>query len=151
MSTTYSVIEARASSDDQLLEVWLHGRSPHTQRAYRADVERFRSKARKPLALATLSDLQDFAGSLENLAPSSRYLSTIKSLLAFGHRIGYLPFDVGRVLHLPAVRNRLAERILSEADLHRILSLEGAVLKFVVCVGSAGERTVRSVLARPST
>jgi site-specific recombinase XerD len=48
----------------------------------------------------------------------------VKSLLAFGHRIGYLSFDVGLVLRLPAVRNRLAERILSEADLHRILSLE---------------------------
>jgi len=60
------------------------------------------------------------------LAPASRYrtLSAVKSLLAFGHRIGYLPFDVGRVLRLPAVRNRLAERILPEADLHRILSLE---------------------------
>jgi integrase/recombinase XerD len=45
-------------------------------------------------------------------------------VLAFGHRIGYLPFDVGRVLRLPAVRNRLAERILPEADLQRILSLE---------------------------
>jgi len=45
-------------------------------------------------------------------------------LLAFGHRVGYLPFDVGRALRLPAVRSRLAERILPEADVHRILSLE---------------------------
>ncbi len=33
----------QASSDDQLLEIWLHGRSSHTQRAYRADAERFRA------------------------------------------------------------------------------------------------------------
>ena len=32
----------QAHSDDQLLEIWLHGRSSHTQRAYRADIERFR-------------------------------------------------------------------------------------------------------------
>jgi len=38
--------------------------------------------------------------------------------------MGYLAFDVGRVLRLPALRIRLAERILSEADLHRVLSLE---------------------------
>jgi integrase len=31
---------------------------------------------------------------------------------------------VGRALRLPAILNRLAERILPEADLHRILSLE---------------------------
>jgi len=116
----------RASSDDQLLEIWLHGRSSHTQRAYRADIERFRLRAGKPLRQVTLLDLQQFADQLSNLAPSSRYrtLSALKSLLAFGHRIGYLPFDVGRALRLPAVRNRLAERILPEADLHRILSLE---------------------------
>jgi integrase/recombinase XerD len=116
----------RASSDDQLLEIWLHGRSLHTQRAYRADIERFRSGAGKAFQQITLADLQQFGDSLSDLAPASRYrmLSAIKSLLAFGHRIGYLPFDVGRALRLPAVRNRLAERILPEADLHRILSLE---------------------------
>lgn len=98
---------------------------PH-QRAYRADIERFRSGAGKPFYQITLADLQQFAGSLSDLAPASRYrtLSAIKSLLAFGHRVGYLPFDVGRALRLPTVRNRLAERILPEADLHRILSLE---------------------------
>ncbi len=115
-----------ASSDGQLVEIWLHGRSPHTQRAYAADVARFAGRAGKPLRAVTLVDLQSFADSLADLAPASRYrtLSTIKSLLAFGHRIGYLPFDVGRALRLPAVRNRLAERILPEADVHRILSLE---------------------------
>jgi integrase/recombinase XerD len=116
----------RASSDDQLLAIWLHGRSPHTQRAYRADIERFQLRAGKPFRQVTLPDLQQFADSLSDLAPASRYrtLSALKSLLAFAHRIGYLPYDVGRALRLPVVRNRLAERILPEADLHRILSLE---------------------------
>ena len=36
-----SVIPAQATSDEQLIELWLHGRSQHTQRAYRADAERF--------------------------------------------------------------------------------------------------------------
>ena len=115
-----------ASSDDQLIELWLHERSTHTQRAYSADIERFRSRAGKPLCAITLSDLQGFANSLTEGADASRYrtLSAVKSLLAFGHRLGYLRFDVGRVLRLPSVRNRLNERILPEADLHRILSLE---------------------------
>ena len=116
----------QASSDDHLLALWLHGRSSHTQRAYRADGARFRAGAGKPLARVTLADLQEFATTLGELSAASRYrcLSSIKSLLAFGHRIGYLPFDVGRVLRLPSVRNSLAERILPEADLHRMLSLE---------------------------
>lgn len=116
----------QASSDDQLVQIWLHGRSEHTVRAYRADIERFRAAVRKPLRTVTLVDLQDFADSIRSLAPASRHrtVSAIKSLLGFGHQIGYLPFDVGRALRLPAVRNRLNERILPEADLHRILSLE---------------------------
>ncbi len=115
-----------ASSDGQLISIWLHGRSVHTQRAYAADVARFRAGAGKPLPSVTLSDLQNFADTLADLAPATRYriLSAVKSLLAFGHRIGYLPFDVGRALRLPGVKNRLAERILPEADVHRLLSLE---------------------------
>ena len=117
---------SEASSDDQLIELWLHERSLHTQRAYRADVGRFRAWAAKPLRTVTLADLQNFANSLTQCSGASRYrtLSAVKSLIAFGHRLGYLPFDVGRALRLPSVRNRLNERILSEAELHRILSLE---------------------------
>ncbi|HEY2011922.1 MAG TPA: tyrosine-type recombinase/integrase [Bryobacteraceae bacterium] len=117
---------SRAPSDDQLIATWLHGRSVHTRRAYLTSARQFRTMAGKPLARITVADLQDFADSLGHLAPASRYraLSAVKSLLAFGHRIGYLPFDVGRVLRLPALRNRLAERILPEPDLQRMLKLD---------------------------
>jgi integrase/recombinase XerD len=117
---------AEDDSDAQLVRTWLHGHSPHTQRAYSADVARFNAFARKPLRSVTLTDLQSFADCLAGLAPASRYrtLSAIKSLLAFGRRIGYLPFDVGGPLRLPTMQNRLAERILSETDVHRMLSLE---------------------------
>jgi integrase/recombinase XerD len=116
----------QVSSDGQLIEIWLHGRSLHTQRAYLADIERFRLGAGKPLRQVTLPDLQRFADSLNDLAAASLYrtLSAVKSLLAFGHRMGYLPFDAGRALRLPVVRNRLAERILPEPELHRMLNLE---------------------------
>ena len=118
--------QAQAANDSHLLELWLHGRSDHTRRAYRSDVDRFRTLFPKPFAEITLDDLQGFADSLAGLEPASRYrrLFSVKSLLAFGHRIGYLRFDVGRVLRLPPVKNKLAARILSEAELHRMLTLE---------------------------
>lgn len=115
-----------AVNDARLVEIWLDGRPPHTQRAYTGDVARLLAGAGKPLGTLTLSDLQQFAATLESLAPASRYriLSAVKSLLAFGHQTGYLAFDVGRPLRLPSVRGRLAERILPEGDVHRILNLE---------------------------
>src|SRR2546426_1385820 len=117
---------AQATTDDQLVALWLHARSRHTQRAYLADVERFRALAGKQLHQVTLGDVQDFADSLVSLAPASqaRVLSAVKSLFAFAHRVGYLTYDVGRPLRLPRQKNRLAERILPEADVHRMLALE---------------------------
>jgi integrase/recombinase XerD len=124
--STPGAASAPEAGDERLIEIWLHGRSPHTQRAYAADVARLRAHTGKPLAALTLADLQSFADAVARLAPASRYraLSAVKSLVAFGHRLGYLPFDVGGALRLPAVRGRLAERILPEAGVHRMLSLE---------------------------
>ena len=106
----------------------LHGRSPHTQRAYRADSNRFRAFVDCQLPAVTLGDLQAFADELEEqlLDPASRArkLAAVKSLLAFGHQLGYLPFDVGRPLKLPPRKDTLAERILDEADVHRLVALE---------------------------
>ncbi len=77
-------------TDQYLVELWLHGRSPHTQRAYRADVDRFLAFVTAPLATVTLGDVQAFSDSLAGLAPSSRTrtLAAVKSLLAFGQRTG---------------------------------------------------------------
>ena len=119
----------RPNSDQHLIELWLHGRSRHTQRAYRADAGRFLAAVEKPLHRITLGDLQQYAGQLleSGLEPSSVYrtMSAVKSLFAFGHRLGYLPFDVARPLRLPALRDGLAERILEETDVLRMIALEG--------------------------
>jgi integrase/recombinase XerD len=116
----------QAESDAHVLELWLHNRRPQTIRTYRADAERFLSWVAKPLGHIKLADLTGFWDSLEHLGPATRnrILSAVRSLLAFAHRIGYLPFDVGRPFRLQALPNELAERILPEADVHRLLNLE---------------------------
>src|SRR5918912_3253159 len=114
------------STDAQLVQLWLHGRSPHTQRAYRADAERFLAFVARPLRAVTLGDLQAFADALEGLAPSSRArtLAAVKSLLSFGQRTGYLPLNVRAAVKLPRAKNTLAERILTEPEVVRIIALE---------------------------
>lgn len=44
------------ASDDQLLDLWLHGRPPHAERAYAADADRFRAYV-GPLTTATLGHI----------------------------------------------------------------------------------------------
>jgi integrase/recombinase XerD len=109
-----------------LVELWLHNRRAETVRTYRADASRFRQWAGKPLVHVTLGDLAGFWNSLRALRPATRnrILSSVRSLLAFGHRIGYLPFDAGRPFRLGAVPNELAERILAETEVQRMIHLE---------------------------
>ncbi|MCZ7571211.1 MAG: phage integrase N-terminal SAM-like domain-containing protein [Ardenticatenaceae bacterium] len=85
--STQAALSAFEIADSRLLELWLHGRSPRIQRAYRADAARFLAFVAQPLAQTTLADLQAFADSLTHLAPASqaRTLSAIKSLFTFAH------------------------------------------------------------------
>ena len=123
-----AAIPTQARSDAELLALWLHGRAAHTQRAYQRAVGRFVHSVRKPLPAVTLGDLQAFAAELEaeGLAPASRRLTlaAVKSLLAFGQRVGYLRFDVGAAVKLPPVKDALAERILDREAVLRLLDRE---------------------------
>jgi integrase/recombinase XerD len=117
----------QAETDEVLIDLWVHGRSPATIRAYRADTRRLLVFTNKALAVITLGDLQAFADHLGGkLAPASKHrcLSGVKSLFAFAHRLGYLPFDVAQPLRLPVLRDRLAERILTEEEVQRMLAAE---------------------------
>lgn len=121
-----TALPAQADSDARLIAIWLHGRTPGTVRAYAGDVHAFLAHCGKLLPAVTVADVQAFADRLAPLAPSSRArkLSAVKSLLAYAHRLGYAAFDVGAAVRLPPVKVTLGERILSEADVHRMLALE---------------------------
>ena len=117
----------QAHSDATLLQLWLHGRPAGTQSAYRRDAGAFLERlGARTLPTATIGDVQGFADGLTHLKPASqaRKLAAIKSLFAFAHRLGYLQFDVARPLRLPRVKDDLAARIVSEAELARMLSAE---------------------------
>jgi integrase/recombinase XerD len=137
---------ADVESIDQLLDLWLHGKSPQSQRAYRSDIKQFLDFVElKPLTQVTLNDVQRWANVLviegKSSATQSRKLSAIKSLLRFGHRIGYLPFDVGNPVELPKTKNTLAERILSQLEVMTMIALEPSqrnklLLQFLYITGA---------------
>ena len=122
----FTVRPAQVHGNDHMVDLWLHGHSPGTQRAYAADVLAFRAHVGCTLSHVTLGDLQGFQDSLAPLATATqaRKLSAVKSLLSFGHRTGYLLLNVGAAVRLPKIKETLAERILDlDAALH-MLALE---------------------------
>lgn len=129
------VAVAQADSDNQLLELWLRShRSEKTRKEYARDYARFRSwlytrdgfESPSTLRTARLADLQDYAESLADKSPNTqrRMLASIKSLFTFACKIGYLQFNVAAAIQLPRAKNVLAERILSEADVLKMIVME---------------------------
>lgn len=124
VNTQQAVIQPQATTDLQLIALWLHGKSPHSQRAYRADVEKFTAHVAKPLQAVTLADLQSFVDSLNGSDNTrKRIVSSVKSLFTFGQKLGYLQFNVAAALKAPKPKNALAERILSESEVLAMITL----------------------------
>ncbi|UOF90991.1 site-specific integrase [Fodinisporobacter ferrooxydans] len=127
VSTAHKIEVVHQSPDERIIQLWLHGRSKHTKRSYKADAKRFFKFVNKSLDTVTILDMQMFADSLVELAPATqaRILSSVKSLFAFAHKeIGVLSVNVAAPIKLPAQKNTLAERILSQKEVHRMLALE---------------------------
>lgn len=122
-----AVIPVASDNDAQLVSMWVaRSSSPNTRKNYQRQAARFLAAVGKPLPSVSLKDVQTYIASLEAMSSATKALavSAVKSLLTFGHEIGYLPFNVGRVVKAPPVKNTLAERILPEADTLRMVQLE---------------------------
>lgn len=120
-------IPSQAATDGDLIALWLGNyRSAHTRRRYSADARAFLLFIPVPLRQITLGHVQAFGASLSTGgdATAAARLTGVKSLISFAHRIGYLLFNVAAPLQLPAVQDRLGERIIPEFDMQRLLGLE---------------------------
>lgn len=121
-----AVVPVQAHSDQHLIALWLHGRPATTARAYSADAREFLAHAGVSIRGVTLGAVQSFVDSLAAMKPASRArkVSSLKSLFTFAHRLGYVAFNVGAAVKPPPVKNQLAERILDESAVHRLIALE---------------------------
>src|SRR5882672_4087384 len=134
-----------SSSDSITLTLWLNSQtSPHTRSCCRRDADRLLVHVGKPLNAIGLGDLQEFSESLiaAGLAPVSRVrtLAAVKSLFGFCCRTRYLPANPAAELALPAYEQRLAERIMAEEDVARLLAVDatprdGLLLRLIYGAG----------------
>lgn len=116
---------AQTVTDGQVVAMWLHGRAASTKRAYLSDTERFSSFVGVSLAEITLADIQAYSDSLEGLsdATRARLLASVKSLMSFALKIGYIRFNPAAAVRSPKTKDTLAERILPESKIVRIIAL----------------------------
>jgi integrase/recombinase XerD len=140
---TAVLIPSQEASDDGMVALWLgtFRRSAHTHRGYKADILMFRRFVAKPLRSVTGTDIIEFADSLTGLAAATqaRRLSAVKSLFALLRKQGLLPFNVAAAIQLPAIKDTLIERIMSEEAVQKLLWAAEAPPRF----GRMSKRTVR--------
>ena len=117
------------NSNMDLIERWLHGKSPRTQRAYKTDVGYFLAFIEdRSFTSVSLNDVQDFADALvaQGYEPATvaRRVNAVKSLLKFGREVGALAINAGQMVKSPKVKDTLAERILTESQVMQMIVLE---------------------------
>lgn len=115
-----------ATSDTTLIASWLQLKdSPATRETYSRAIVQFLSWYGAPLQSLTVDALSDYRAFLAtsggSKATQALRLNAVKSLLTYGHRVGYLPYDVGRAVKAAKVANTLAERILPESQVMQLL------------------------------
>ena len=127
------------TTEDKLIELWIRlKKSPHTQRAYRRDIEVFSAFVEKPLASVTLEDALDFCDNLDELEITNkrgevkplednskrRIINSVKSLYSFANTTGLFPVNVIAAIKPPTAKSAISQRILSEATVLKIILLE---------------------------
>jgi integrase/recombinase XerD len=147
-STTQIVAPARGSNsspslelsgartDDELVEAWLTGRTENTRMAYLRDLAWWRSLGLPPprgWRWLRFRDYQEALAQIAEKGPSkatlARRIGTLRSLLAWAHRVGYCPLNVGAVIKPARAPNKLAERILEPEEVARLLFAAGQAPK----------------------
>lgn len=134
--TTTPTHTPTVASQSKVIDMWLHGKSKHTYKNYLKAVERLFMIINKPLLALTLEDIQLFQTRLSesdlSVSTQATIINSVKSLLSFGQRIGYLRFNVGASIKPEKAQNTLSERILSEGDVLKMIHTEDKIRNEVI-------------------
>ncbi|MBF2029700.1 MAG: tyrosine-type recombinase/integrase [Oscillatoriales cyanobacterium C42_A2020_001] len=136
---------ARVNSLEQFIDLWLKGKSPNSQRAYRKDIQYFLVfLGDKPLEQMMLNDVHDYLAAMEaqGWAESTinRRLAVVKSLLTFGNSIGLLRVNVGKAVRLKEMPRNFSQRTLTESQVLMMIAMtpdqrDRTLLRFMYAVG----------------
>ena len=127
---TQSVIHRTTSAtcDDEIVDSWLRvkAQNENTRSAYARIAVEFLSFFNRPISTLSIDDLQDYADSLNAFSVSTQRqrIFAVKSLLSYGQKTGYLQFNVGAALNAPKQKAEIAQKLLSEEDIFKLIHAE---------------------------
>ena len=110
-------------NDDRVIRLWLSRfSSPGTLESYTRAARTFMEYAGSIWATTPVT-LMEFGASLKG-KPATRAarLAAVKSLLTFACDLGYTERNAGKILPIVKVDDRLAERILTEPDVLKLIN-----------------------------
>lgn len=118
-----------ATTDEQVMEMWVWGKAESTQKKYRQVTQDFFAWMEKPIRAITLRDLQRYANWLVEEKEQSHNtvvgkMFILKSLFTFTTKLGYTKVNVGLPIDHLSFDDKLAGRILSEREVHRMFATE---------------------------
>lgn len=147
LNTTVASIVPTPGGPDynaMLVDQWVRTkRTDNTQEQYRRIANRLLAfVGNKQLDLITLDDLLDYVTSLSEMQPSSItiHIMAIKSLYKHASKLRLIPYNLSELLVAPSVEDKLAEKIMDETDVIRMIALETnarnhAMLRFMYATG----------------
>ena len=114
-----------ASTDEQVIWMWLSNKSKATVLTYKRNLKQFFDYCGLNLPSVKLEDLIEYKEFLVNsdLKPATinNKLFTIKSLLSFSHKIGYLKFNVGLVVKGLKDKETINQKILRKDEVNKLI------------------------------
>jgi site-specific recombinase XerD len=117
----------RAESDAELVASWVQSlASPHTQRNFERTALRFLEALRGGIRNATIEDVREALAKITDGlsdATAQQYVLRVKSLLSYGHKLGYMAFNAGVTIKIKPDQSRgqLAKRIMPEVDVKLLI------------------------------
>ncbi len=114
----------KADNDDTIVDLWLRTkRNAGTRSLYIYTIAGFRQFIGCELRGLTLDRFMDYCETLTAYRPATQAqrISTVKSLLSFAQKVGYIPYNVGATVPAPKGKDTLSERILSEEQVIKII------------------------------
>jgi integrase/recombinase XerD len=122
------VMATRARNDDELVDSWVAGLgSKHTRYNFEATARRFLAHlahAGCRLQTATVEDCRDALALLTDGmsdASTKQHVLRVKSLLGYGHELGYLRFNAGARLKVTGMHWDVTKRIIGEAEVNDLI------------------------------